>query len=106
MLNNFGIGWRNLFEKRIEFITEFLPEISVSSLERYNGMLRVKFTSTNEHIQYILDCVSYKIERDSVRTCELCGRYGFRRNDEILSESLCLCTTCHVKYVDDILTKQ
>lgn len=106
MLNNFGSGWRDLFEKHLEYVSTFLPDTTLSSVERYKGMLRIKFTAPNEHIQYLLDSFTYKIERDSARTCELCGNYGFRRDSEWFSGQLCLCTPCLIKHVDSIVSQQ
>lgn len=106
MLNEFGLGWRNLFEKHVEYVITSLPEVTLLSVERYKAMLRIKFDSPNEHVKYLLDCFSYKLERESARTCEICGNFGLRRIDEWLSEPLCLCTPCYVKRVDDILSEQ
>lgn len=106
MLNDFGSGWSTLFEKHINYVVTSLPEVKLSSIERYKAMLRVKFETSNEHLQYVLDCFSYKIERESARTCETCGGYGFRRFSEWLIEPLCLCTQCYTKHVDAIISKQ
>lgn len=106
MLKEFGTGWSNLFEKHLEYAKTFLPDIKLVKIERYKAMLRITFETPNEHLQYILDCFSYKIERESARTCETCGNYGFRRFSEWLSEPLCLCTPCYVKHVDDSISKQ
>ena len=108
MLNNFGIGigWRNLFEKHVEYSITYLPDTTISSIERYEGMLRIKFHTPNEHLQYILNSFAYKIERVSAKTCEHCGAYGFRHKNEWFSEQLCLCTPCYVLHVDDIISKQ
>ena len=106
MLNEFGTGWSNLFEKPIEYAITSLPDVTLSKIERYKAMLRVTFTAENEQLQYILNCLSYKIERESARTCEVCGEYGFRRFSEWMVEPLCLCTPCYVKHVDNIISKQ
>lgn len=106
MLNNFGIGWRNLFEEHVEYVKNSITGVTVVSVERYKAMLRVKFQTEDKNLQYILDCLSYKIERDSAKTCEHCGEYGFRRFSEWLQEPLCLCTPCYVKHVDSIISQQ
>lgn len=106
MLNSFGSGWRNLFEKHVEYSITSLPETSVASIERYQGMLRIKFITVNPHLQYILDCFSYKIERESAKTCEKCGEYGLRRFSEWLEEPLCLCLPCYTLTVDEIITNK
>jgi hypothetical protein len=106
MLNNFGLGWRNLFESHVEYVKTSMSEVNILSIERYNAMLRIKFETTDEHLQFILDCFAYKVERDSAKTCEFCGEYGFRRFSEWLKEPLCLCTPCYVKHVDSILSQQ
>lgn len=106
MLNNFGVGWIRTFEKHLDYVTKFLPDISVISVERHKAMLRIKFSAPTEDLQYVLDCVSYKIERESARTCEMCGGLGVRRFSEWLQEPLCLCTTCYALHVDAILSNQ
>ena len=106
MLKEFGTGWSNLFENAIKYAITSLPDVTLTNIERYKAMLRVTFTTSNKDLQYILDCLSYKIERESARTCETCGSYGFRRFSEWLSEPLCLCTPCYVKHVDDSISKQ
>ncbi len=105
MLHNFGIGWRDLFEKHIDYAITSLPETSVSKIERYRGMLRIEFKASNAHLQYILDSFSYKIERESARTCEKCGAYGLRRFDDLLQETMCMCLPCYTLTVDEILNK-
>lgn len=106
MLNNFGIGWRNLFEKHLEYAITLLPDISISSVERYEAMLRIKFYTSNEHLQYIVDSLAYRIERVSAKTCEKCGVYGLRRIDEWLEEPMCLCLSCYTLMVDEILNNK
>jgi formylmethanofuran dehydrogenase subunit E len=106
MLNNFGLGWRNLFESHVEYVKTSMSQVNILSIERYNAMLRIKFETGDVHLQFILDCFAYKIERDSAKTCEHCGEYGFRRFGEWLQEPLCLCTPCYVKHVDSILSQQ
>lgn len=103
MIDNFGIGWRNVFEKHLDYAITSLPETSISRIERYRGMLRIAFETPNAHLQYILDSFSYKIERESAKTCEQCGEYGLRRFDELLEEPMCMCLRCYTLTVDKIL---
>jgi hypothetical protein len=106
MLNNFGLGWRNKFEKRFEYVLTSLNNVSLTRVKRYKGMLRSKFKTDDNELQYVLDCVSYKIERESVTVCETCGDYGRRRITKWLSEPMCLCIPCYVKLVDDLISQQ
>jgi hypothetical protein len=103
MLDNFKEGWRNKFESCLNYVQTTLPEARIESIERYKAMLRIKFVAPNPDMQYLLDCLSYKIERDSARMCEFCGEFGYRRLDELFTEPLCLCFTCYVREVDSIL---
>lgn len=105
MLNNFGTGWKTLFEKHIEYAVSVLPDVYVESVQRYKGMLRITFKSSNEHLQYILNCFSYKMERESAKTCEKCGKYGHRIFDERLDEPMCMCLDCYVLTVDSIISQ-
>lgn len=106
MLNNFKTGWQSLFEKRLVYIKTLLGDSVVITPERYTGMLRIKFETSDENMQYMLNCVSYKIERESAKICEHCGKYGVRRFDEVLDEPICLCLDCYVLTVDSILSQQ
>lgn len=106
MLNEYGLGWRNLFEKHLEYVITSLPDISISRIERYRGMLRITFNTSNAHLQYLLDSFSYKIERESAKTCEMCGAYGLRRFDDWIKEPMCLCLPCYTLTVDDILNNK
>lgn len=106
MLDNFDTGWRNTFEPYIQYLITLFPEARLENVSRHNGLLRIKLVGTDENMQYILDCVTHKIERDSARTCEKCASYGLRRLSEHLDEAKCLCFTCYVHEVDSILNKQ
>jgi len=103
MLDTFETGWRNTFTPYVEYVLQLFPNVRVESVERYKGMLRMKLLGDTPEIQYILDGFSYKLERDSAKLCEKCGKYGIRRSEEYLSEMQCLCITCYVHTVDSIL---
>jgi hypothetical protein len=102
ILQDFKPGWQSLFESRLVTLTKFFPELVLVEATRYSGMLRIKYSSTNPEIQELADAVTYKIERESARTCERCGKYG-RRLSEHLSEKMCLCLKCYVYEVDEQL---
>lgn len=107
MLETYGLGWRNNFTKRLEYLNTILPSIEYTSIERFRGMLRIKAVLPDEDSQYIADSVIYYIERESARTCETCGKFGLRRNDDRLSPNiLCLCFQCYIMQVDEALSKQ
>ena len=107
ILENFGKGWRDKFEDKLNALFEKLPNITLESIERYKGMLRINIQSLDKHTQYIVNCVTYVIERESVRTCEYCGAYGFRRqHDEWMVETKCLCLPCYTIEIDNTLSQQ
>jgi hypothetical protein len=103
MLNNFELGWRKTFTPYIEYVLELFPSTVVQRVDRFKGMLRIKMLGSTPGEQYVLDAVCHKIERDSVKVCENCGKHGFRRFDEYLPEPKCLCFACYVHEVDGIL---
>jgi hypothetical protein len=103
MLNSFGTGWQNKFEKRLNAMLELLPGVNVESIERFHGMLRIKVKALDNDVQHIVDSVTYKIERESVNTCEECGIHGIRR-DAHLPEKMCLCWKCYALKIDSLQT--
>jgi hypothetical protein len=103
LLKKFGVGWQERFNAIIEELFKVVPDTLLISEERVHGMLRLKFTSNTELTQYIVDAVSYKIERDSSRICEGCGEWGSRRS-EYLPEKKCLCWKCYALEVDAIMS--
>jgi len=103
MLDNFELGWRKTFTPYIECALKSFPNTVVETIQRFEAMLRIKMVGSTPEIQYILDSICYKIERDSVKMCENCGKHGFRRFDEYLPEPKCLCFACYVHEVDGIL---
>lgn len=101
ILKEFKPGWQITFEERIQFLFTLWSDITLISVNRNYGMLRIKLEALDKQVQYVLDCVTYKIERDSAHTCEGCGIRGIRR-DEFLSEKMCLCWKCYALEVDAI----
>lgn len=105
-LETFGTGWYQKFENRLESLKRVFPQVRIERIERFSGMLRIYVSAADPDIDYIAKCVTYKIERDSARTCELCGKAGLRRlRDERLSVGMCLCITCYALELDRILTQ-
>jgi hypothetical protein len=100
ILYNFKQGWINTFEKRIENVLNTFPSTRIETLIRYHGMLRITFKDDNEQIQEIVDAVSFKIERESAKTCEGCGKMSGRRREEYLAEKMCLCWECYALEVN------
>jgi hypothetical protein len=102
ILQNVGLGWKNKFENRINTIFKLFPDAQLISCSRDNALLKVKISVTEEDMQDVVDAVTYKIERESARTCEECGRYG-RRWEEHLPEKKCLCWKCYALAVDALM---
>ena len=107
ILENFGKGWRDKFEDKIQTLFNKLPEITLKNVERYRGMLRINIEALDKDTQYIVDCVTYVIERESVKTCEHCGIFGFRRHhEEWMVETKCLCLPCYTIEIDNTISQQ
>ena len=105
ILKKFRKGWQEAFEKRLSAIERVLPDVTLKSAARYKGMLRVKYEALDKDVQMIVDCVTYKIERDSAIVCEGCGKRG-KRTDEFLPEKMCFCWKCHALEVEQIKTPE
>lgn len=99
ILKNFKTGWQDKFEERIQHLLTTFPAISVKEVKRFHGMLRIKFETLDKNLEYLIDSVSYKIERESSSTCEVCGKWA-RRQEEYLPEKMCLCWKCYALEVD------
>jgi hypothetical protein len=102
ILKDFGVGWQEAFEGRLQAVYKYFPDTTLQSAIRYLGMLRVKFTALDTDAQSMLDSITYKIERESTRICEKCGAYG-RRQEEHLPEKQCLCWKCYALTVDELV---
>ena len=86
-------GWHKLIDKAYA-ITDILPFAQIIDVSTNHSMLQIHFdTALDNSQQYVLDCISYKIERESAKICEECGLNGFRRKD--IPHSPCLCTACY-----------
>jgi len=101
ILKEFNTGWQETFREKIQSLFNVFPNLTVKDVKRFHGMLRLNFEALDKDTQYIVNCVSYKIERESATTCEMCGEYGIRR-DEFLTEKQCLCWKCYALLVDAI----
>lgn len=104
ILHNIGAGWKAAFEDKLIQVTQLFPESTIESISNFEGMLRIKFLSLDNSIQYVLDCVAYKIERDSAKICELCGKFGRRtqKEDSFFPQRKCLCWTCYAMEIDSM----
>ena len=102
ILDNFRDGWKNKFEQRITSLFKFFPDITIIEVKRFEGMLRIKLKALDTDVQSILDSVTFKIERESVITCETCGIYGRRTtsDDKFFPEKKCLCWRCYAIEID------
>ena len=91
--DNVGLGWNNLIAK-VEGIISILPFAKLASISKVHTMLNIKFEKVlDKHEQYVLDCIAYKIERESAKLCEDCGVPAIRRSD--LPTVQVLCTVCY-----------
>lgn len=109
LLQEFKTGWQNAFEHKLQTLFKLFPEITFKYAKRNSGMLQVKIESLDNDVQYVIDCVTFKIERESAKICEHCGKHGYRRfkgECELLNETICLCLKCYAIEVDNILSKQ
>jgi len=99
ILEDFKEGWQKAFEERLNSLFKIFPGLSVKSTQRYHGMLRVELVALDSEAQYIVDCVTYRIERKSGTICEYCGGNGLRRV-KFLPEKMCVCWKCYALTVD------
>lgn len=97
LLTKVNEGWYSLVEKA-HVISEIIPFANILDISKNNAMLQILFEPVlDKHQQYVLDCIAYKIERESARLCEDCGKYGVRRLNLPTIQNLC--TACYaLKY--------
>jgi hypothetical protein len=92
-LEKFKTGWHKLVEQVFE-VEKQLPFCSgVASIERENGMLKVQYVradTLNEYQHFILSALEYRYERLSAKVCEVCGKYGIRRTELPITQTLCI----------------
>lgn len=101
--NIIGNGWIEKFNPRLEILFKIFPDTIVESIQRFKGMLRIRLIALDKDTQFILDSVTYKIERESAKACELCGKSGKRITDEsYFSEERCLCWKCYAMEIDSM----
>ena len=94
-------GWHTLIDK-VYAITDVLPFAKIASITFKYSMLQINFeTVLDKAQQYVLDSISYKIERESARVCQECGSSGNRRKD--IANSPCLCTTCYTLQYNEMM---
>jgi len=100
-MNNIEIGWYSLIDK----VNDILKKLSfgeIESIKREHAMLKIKFGQRLDKLeQYILDSISHRIERESVRLCEGCGKFGARRMN--LTVPQCLCIECYALKYNDMM---
>lgn len=96
-----GKGWNVLIEK-VYSIQNKLSFAIVTSITKEHGMLKINFQDPLDNdLQYVLDCIAYRIQRQSARMCELCGAYGESRKN--LPEIQYLCTPCYAIKLSDVM---
>ena len=90
MIETFDKGWDDI-ELLLKDITETCSFAVVESKQRRLGMFHVTFVSgATPAEQFILDSISYMLERKSVWICEKCGGKGFIRKNMTPRRILCL----------------
>lgn len=103
-LKSFGKGWQEVFAPKLEILTKMFPTINTITCSRYFGTLRITADGgLDNDQQFVVNCVLYKIERESARICENCGVKG-KQKLEYLSEKKCLCWKCYALEVDAIMS--
>ena len=92
-----GTGWHSLIDHYHDMVNRLTEPSTIVSVERRIGMLNIKASPLNDDhpTQEILDRLSWSVERDSAKVCEICGRKGFRR--KILPEKPNLCGPHYVQ---------
>jgi hypothetical protein len=94
-------GWYKLINT-VYGICDIIPFARIIGITKYHSMLRIQFESVlDKHQQYMLDCIAYKIERDSVRVCERCAARGVRRSE--IPTNPCLCTVCFTLQYNELM---
>jgi hypothetical protein len=98
---NIKSGWHSLLDKVYD-IADVLPFAKIADIKLRYSMLQIIFESSlDKSQQYVLDSIAYKIERESARICQECGKSGNRRKD--IAESPCLCTTCYAIQYNEMM---
>jgi len=83
--NNVGHGWTDLVGRYFGYVSvincacDADNVIRIEIVEVSRGMLRIVAKHDSPLIQEILDKLSWAIERDSAKICEVCGEKGYRR---------------------------
>jgi len=94
-------GWHKLIDKAFA-ITDILPFAKIEYITLKYSMLQIHFESTlDKSQQYVLDSISYKIERESAKVCQECGSSGNRRKD--IANTPCLCTICYTLQYNEMM---
>ncbi len=86
-LEQVGEGWSDLVNRYYDFLdvincacnADRKPDVVVTVVEVSRGMLRIVATHSNVLVDEMLHKLSWAIERDSAKFCEVCGEKGFRR---------------------------
>jgi hypothetical protein len=88
----FNTGWYNLLDIAYTTLEEVPFSKGIEKLNRRYGMLSVSFIKEGltDTQKYILESVEYRIERQSVLICEMCGESGRRRKTLQEIQTLCI----------------
>jgi hypothetical protein len=75
-------GWNSLFDTLETCLKYLTQEVSIKEITTRYGMLNVIFDDTNNpHLTYLVQGLSFKLERDSVKICVGCSARGARRSN-------------------------
>lgn len=90
--SDIGTGWYGLLDTVSNVTQASHGDFQVTAIIRHNGMLQVTFTPLKESpgVVFIMNAVTYRIERLSARICEGCGQHGNRRTELPTTQTLCV----------------
>lgn len=75
-------GWNSLFDTLENSLKYLTQAVSIKEITTRYGMLSVIFDEAEDpHLTYLLNSLSFKLERDSVRVCMSCGNKAIRRKN-------------------------
>ena len=104
-LKHFGAGWQNAFTPKLEILIRMFPTVNIVSAIRHFGTLRITADGALDNDQrFVVDCILYKIERESATICEGCGKPCRIAKTEHLPEKKMLCWKCYALEVDAIMS--
>lgn len=77
-----GKGWLEIIRKCDEELFKRDPNYRVTQIKEKLGGLRFYFTPSDMDRYHELSGIIFRIEEESLTTCEQCGNNGYRRKTE------------------------